>query len=44
MTLEEALESLALKFTSGNDVPVSRAPITREEYDAILAHIKEPQP
>lgn len=43
MTLEQALESLRLKFTSGNSVPVNRAPITREEYETILAHIKEPQ-
>lgn len=40
MTLDEALESLARKFTSGNSVPVTRAPITREEYEAILAGLE----
>ena len=33
----EAMESLRMKFTSGNDVPVGRAMITREEYEAVAA-------
>jgi hypothetical protein len=36
MTLKEALESLKLKFTSGNEIEVERATITREEFNAIL--------
>lgn len=31
------IESLRLKFTSGNSVPVDRAIITRAEFDAIAA-------
>lgn len=37
MSIAEVLESLRLKFTSSNSVPVNRAPITRAEYEAILA-------
>lgn len=32
---DEFIESLRLKFASGNGVPVDRASITRVEYDAI---------
>lgn len=35
MQTREALEALRLKFTSSNDVPVERATITREEFEAI---------
>jgi hypothetical protein len=35
MDLSEALKSLEEKFTSGNEVSVSRATITREEWEAI---------
>lgn len=35
MNTNEAIESLNLKFTSGNSVPIDRALIKREEYDAI---------
>lgn len=35
MTLKEAYINLKLKFTSGNDIPVERATITREEWEAI---------
>lgn len=31
----DVLEILKEKFTSGNDIPVSRATITREEYEAL---------
>lgn len=33
----EALESLRQKFTSGNDVAVERAMITRAEYEALAS-------
>ena len=35
------LKVLEKKFTSGNDVPVTRATITREEYEAILEIISK---
>lgn len=35
MKLIDALESLSLKFTSGNSIPVSRSTITVEEWGAI---------
>ena len=40
MNLDDALESLRLKFTSANSVPVNRAPISRDEYEAILAAVE----
>lgn len=36
----DILTILKQKFTSGNDVPVTRSSITREEYEAILEHIE----
>ena len=36
MTPDQAIQSLSEKFKSGNSVDVTRATITREEYDAIL--------
>jgi hypothetical protein len=41
MLMKEALDSLKLKFSSGNDVEVERATITREEYEAILQFVFE---
>ena len=35
MTLKEAMDSLKLKFSSGNNIPVKRATITREEFEPI---------
>lgn len=35
------MDSLKLKFTSGNDVPVSEARITRQEYEDINTEIAE---
>lgn len=32
-----AFESLAKKFQSGNDIPVERATILREEWEALMA-------
>jgi len=34
---QEAVESLRLKFTSANDIPVQRATITRKGWESILA-------
>ena len=41
MTADEALKSLKLKFESGNNVPVERATITREEYEPIMSVVTE---
>lgn len=40
MTFEEAIESLTLKFTSGNDIEVERATILRKEWKAILTELE----
>jgi len=39
MEFKEAYETLESKFTSGNDIPVERATITREEWEAIRSGI-----
>lgn len=39
----EVLKSLDLRFTSGNDVPVTQAKITKEEYELIRNDIIEMQ-
>jgi len=36
VTLQEAYDNLVLKFQSGNSIPVERATITRDEWEAIL--------
>lgn len=36
LTMNDALESLRQKFTSGNDVPVTEARITLAEYEALI--------
>ena len=45
MKPSEAYESLKLKFTSSNKIPITRATIIREEWDAIqttiLQNLKE---
>lgn len=41
MIAREAWSNLREKFTSGNNVTVKRATITREEYEAILGIIQE---
>ena len=41
MNSEEAWQNLKEKFTSGNNVPVERNIITREEYEAILRSFVE---
>lgn len=33
------MEGLKEKFTSGNDVPVTRAVITREEYEDLIRFV-----
>lgn len=35
MNIDETMVSLALKFSSGNEIAVERATILREEYEAI---------
>ena len=35
MTFDDALQNLKLKFTSGNEIPVRQAVITRAEWDVI---------
>lgn len=35
MTIEELIEVLNEKFTSGNNIPVDCASITKEEYEII---------
>ena len=37
MKIGEALDSLKEKFSSGNDIPIERATITREEFEAIMS-------
>lgn len=39
MTLEQAIQNIRAKFTSGNSVPVERATITATEWAAIDAHL-----
>ena len=41
MELSEAVESLRLKFTSGNIHPVTRATILREEWESIIPIIED---
>ena len=38
--MSDIIESIASKFTSGNDVPVDSARITAQEWFALLAHIQ----
>jgi hypothetical protein len=39
LELENVMQSLHLKFKSGNSVPVERATITRKEWETIDAHL-----
>ena len=41
MTIHSVIESLKLKFTSGNSIPVERATITEEEFLIILATLED---
>jgi len=43
LNLEEAIKILKQKFTSGNDVPVTRATILREEFEPILKAFENEQ-
>lgn len=38
---EHVMTVLEQKFSSGNNVPVSRIVLTREEYESILEYIEE---
>jgi len=39
MTFDEVLESITLKFTSDNDVPVERITLIREEWEIIFKEL-----
>lgn len=39
--MSDIMQVLEQKFKSGNDIPVTRAAITREEYEQIMAVIKK---
>lgn len=39
ISFDEAMTSLIQKFTSGNDVPVPQATITREEFEAVVRRL-----
>lgn len=41
LTFEEAINSLSLKFQSGNTIDVERTTVTRKEWDAIWPVIGE---
>lgn len=41
MEFSEAYQNLFLKFKSGNDVPVTRATITREEWEAVSEELRK---
>lgn len=41
MTIEEVIKNLDMCFTSGNEIPVSRATIKREEWEVIKKRLKE---
>lgn len=41
MKFFEAMEILRLKFSSGNEIPVTMANITREEYEAIEEYVRQ---
>lgn len=39
MSIERVLSDMRERFSSANDVPVERAMIRRDEWDAVVAHI-----
>ena len=41
MDIEDVIKSLTLKFTSGNDVDVTRATITRDEWEVIKTELEQ---
>jgi len=41
MEIKKAIKSLDLKFTSGNDIPVTRATILIDEWEALKEYIIE---
>ena len=41
MNINTVIESLKLRLTSGNSVPVESTRITKEEFDIILDYIEE---
>ena len=40
MNFSDAYESMRLKFSSGNKIPVERATITIDEWDAIIQNLE----
>lgn len=40
METQEVIDKLKLKFSSGNDIPVSRATLTLDEWDVILKSLE----
>ena len=38
---DTAIKLLEEKFTSGNDIPVDRAAITREEFEALKSLVQD---
>jgi hypothetical protein len=43
VNVDEVLGRLLLRFTSGNDVPVDRALITRREFDVLVRSMPRPR-
>lgn len=41
MNISVVIESLKLRLTSGNNIPVESTRITKEEFDIILDYIEE---
>ena len=41
MSINEAIESIDLRFKSGNEVPVQRASVTAAEWDVVRRYISE---
>jgi len=39
--IDEVIDRMDLKFTSGNSVEVERSAITKEEWDLIKSYIKD---
>ena len=42
MKMKSMIEVIGLKFKSGNSVPVSRAVVTKEEWEQLLVELKVP--
>ena len=40
MTLQKLVEEIELRFKSGNDVPVTRATLKKEEWESLKQHLE----